>query len=171
LSNPHYLEKQTMTQALRLSPFFLLLLLAAAIVPWTRVQSAAPDVGKSTEAVVRDLAAEWSKAWLERDAAVLQRLWAEDFVYVEPSGRRFNKKEGLAGVKKSTEQLTSAVANSIDVRVYGGGTVAVDIGDFHEIGRNQEGKPFNRLSRFTNVWVLHGERWQCVSGHASNVSE
>ena len=51
----------------------------------------------------------------------------------------------------------------------GGGTVAVDIGDYKEIGTDKDGKPFERLSRFTNVWVLKEGKWQCVSGHASSV--
>ena len=50
-----------------------------------------------------------------------------------------------------------------------GGTVAVDIGDYKEIGTDKDGKPFERLSRFTNVWVLKEGKWQCVSGHASSV--
>jgi ketosteroid isomerase-like protein len=72
-------------------------------------------------------------------------------------------------MKKSTEKLTSAAASSIDVRVYGGGTVAVDIGDYKQVGQDKNGKPFDRLSRFTNVWILKDQQWQCVSGHASNV--
>ncbi len=72
-------------------------------------------------------------------------------------------------MKNSTEKLTSAVAGSSEVRVYGGGTVAVDIGDYKEVGTDKDGKPFERLSRFTNVWVLKEGKWQCVSGHASSV--
>ena len=60
-------------------------------------------------------------------------------------------------------------ASSIDVRVYAGGTVAVDIGDYKEAGKDKDGKPFERASRFTNVWVLKDGAWRCVSGHASAI--
>ena len=121
------------------------------------------------ESTIRILSGEWSKAMLQRDETTLERIWATDFIYVEPSGRRFNKAEGIADMKKSTEKLTSAAASSIDVRVYGGGTVVVDIGDYKQVGQDKNGKPFDRLSRFTNVWILKDQQWQCVSGHASNV--
>ena len=106
---------------------------------------------------------------LDRDAAILERIWSPDFVYVEPSGRRFTKAEGIADMKKSGERLTSAVADSIDVRTYAGGGVAVDIGTYTEAGTDAAGKPFERRTRFTNVWVRNGGAWQCVSGHASQL--
>jgi ketosteroid isomerase-like protein len=59
--------------------------------------------------------------------------------------------------------------SSIDVRVYGGGTVAVDIGDYAEAGTDKDGRPFERRTRFTNVWVLKDGAWQCVTGHASAI--
>jgi hypothetical protein len=47
----------------------------------------------------------------------------------------------------------------------GGGTVAVDIGDYAEAGTDKDGKPFERRTRFTHVWVLKDGSWQCVTGH------
>ena len=47
--------------------------------------------------------------------------------------------------------------------------MAVDIGDYKEVGRDKDGKAFDRTTRFTNVWVLKGGAWQCVSGHASQL--
>ena len=122
-----------------------------------------------TAAAIRKLSTDWSRAMLARDAAILERIWAPDFVYVEPSGRRFTKAEGIADMKKSGERLTSAVADSIDVRTYAGGGVAVDIGTYTEAGTDPAGKPFERRTRFTNVWVRNGGAWQCVSGHASQL--
>jgi len=101
--------------------------------------------------------------------SILERIWAPDFVYVEPSGHRFTKAEGIAALKTGGERHTVSAASSIDVRVYGGGTVAVDIGDYTEAGSDKNGKPFERTSRFTNVWVLKDGAWQCVSGHASAI--
>jgi hypothetical protein len=53
------------------------------------------------------------------------------------------------------------------VRVYGGGTVAVDIGDYREAAKDEVGNPYERRSRFTNFWVLRDGAWRCVSAHAS----
>lgn len=133
---------------------------AAAVTP---AQEAAIEAG------IKDLSTQWSAAYLKNDTSILERIWAPEFVYVEPSGHRFTKAEGIATLKSGGEQHTVSEASSIDVRVYGGGTVAVDIGDYKEAGRDKDGKPFERKSRFTNVWVLKNGAWQCVSGHASAI--
>lgn len=144
--------------------------MVAASGPAARGQAAvavSPAQEATIEAGIRDLSAQWSTAYLKNDPAILERIWAPDFVYVEPSGHRFTKAEGIAALKDRGEQHTISEASSIDVRVYGGGTVAVDIGDYTEAGRDKDGKPFERKSRFTNVWVLKDGAWRCVSGHAS----
>ena len=133
---------------------------AAAVTP---AQEAAIEAG------IKDLSTQWSTAYLKNDASILERIWAPDFVYVEPSGHRFTKAEGIAALKSGGERHTVSEASSIDVRVYGGGTVAVDIGDYTEAGKDKDGRPFERSSRFTNVWVLKDGAWRCVSGHASAI--
>jgi uncharacterized protein (TIGR02246 family) len=126
-----------------------------------------PAQEAAIEAGIKDLSSQWSTAFLKNDASILERIWAPDFVYVEPSGHRFTKAEGIAALKTGGERHTVSEASSIDVRVYGGGTVAVDIGDYKEAGKDKDGKSFERASRFTNVWVLKDGAWRCVSGHAS----
>ncbi len=147
-----------------------LLVMVIACGAAARAQSPAavtPAQEAAVEAGIKDLSAQWSIAYLKNDPTILERIWAPEFVYVEPSGHRFTKAEGIAALAKGGEQHTVSEASSIDVRVYGGGTVAVDIGDYREAGRGKDGKPFERKSRFTNVWVLKNNAWQCVSGHAS----
>jgi len=147
-----------------------LLVIVAACGHTARAQSPAavtPAQEATIEAAIKDLSTQWSTAYLKNDTSILERIWAPDFVYVEPSGHRFTKAEGIAALKAGGERHTASEASSIDVRVYGGGTVAVDIGDYREAGRDKDGKEFVRKSRFTNVWVLKNGAWQCVSGHAS----
>jgi len=151
-----------------------LLIVAATVLSHVAARAAAPAAVTSAqeEAIsqgIRDLSAQWSKAYLTNDPSILERIWASDFVYVEPSGHRFTKAEGIAALKAGGERHTVSEASSIDVRVYGGGTVAVDIGDYKEVGQDKDGKPFQRMSRFTNVWVLENGEWRCVSGHASAI--
>ena len=142
--------------------------MASATAAWAQSPAAVtPAQEAAIEAGIKDLSAQWSIAYLKNDPTILERIWAPEFVYVEPSGHRFTKAEGIAALAKGGEQHTVSEASSIDVRVYGGGTVAVDIGDYKEAGKDKDGKPFERASRFTNVWVLKEGAWQCVSGHAS----
>ena len=161
-----------MVHSRALTQSFLSLSIAFACGSVALAQSATnvtPAQEAAIEASIKDLSAQWSTAYLKNDTSILERIWAPDFVYVEPSGHRFTKAEGIAALKTGGERHTVSEASSIDVRVYGGGTVAVDIGDYKEAGRDKDGKPFERASRFTNVWVLKDGVWQCVSGHASMI--
>ena len=160
------LHVRTITRGLLLVSF------AVACCPVTHGQSVAgvtPAQEAAIEAGIKELSTQWSTAYLKNDPSILERIWAPDFVYVEPSGHRFTKAEGIAALKASGEKHTVSEASSIDVRLYGGGTVAVDIGDYREAGSDKDGKPFERRSRFTNVWVLKDGAWRCVSGHASMI--
>ena len=143
---------------------------AAFACPSVHAQSAGtvtPAQEAAIEAGIKDLSMQWSTALLKKDAAILERIWAPDFVEIAPSGERSTKADGIAALKTGKGQPTLSELASIDVRVYGGGTVAVDIGDYREAGKDKDGKPYDRRSRFTNVWVLKDGAWRCVSAHAS----
>jgi len=72
---------------------------------------------------------------LARAVVLVAGMRIRDFIYVEPSGHRFTKAAGVAAIKTGGERHAVSDASSIDVRVYGGGTVAVDIGDYKEAGK------------------------------------
>lgn len=65
-------------------------------------QAPKPTANKSQESIaatIKALSTDWSTAMLKGDASILERIWATDFIYVEPNGKRFNKVEGIAGMK------------------------------------------------------------------------
>lgn len=59
---------------------------------------------------------QWATAILKKDAAILERIWAPDFVDVAPSGERFSKADGIAAIKTGKRQPTRSELSSIDVR-------------------------------------------------------
>ena len=163
---PDRLPKEVLSMTRRFLTLFLMVAIGSFAFAQSKPAGAKAQPG-SIEQTLRALSDEWSNATIKHDTAVFKRIWAADFVYVEPSGRVFNKEEGIADEAKSTDKVTSAEVSNFIVRVYGGDTVAVTMGDFRQIGRDKDGKPFDRKTRFTNVWVLQKGSWQCVSGHAS----
>jgi ketosteroid isomerase-like protein len=152
---------------------FMLVTAMLVAVPEVLAKAPSASAGESQKetisVIIRNQSKDWAQAILTKDASILERIWASDFIYVLPSAGRFNKTEGIADMINNTDQLTASVVSSIDVRVYGGGTVAVDIGDWKRVGHDKDGKPFEWNTRFTNVWVLNEGHWQCVNGQASNI--
>jgi ketosteroid isomerase-like protein len=141
---------------------FLLVSIALACCSVAHAQSATaviPAEEAAIEAGIKDLSMQWSTAILKKDPAIIARILASDFVSVEPSGQRFTKAEVLAALITDGGQPTVSEASPNDVRVYGGGTVAAAIGDYKEAGTSKDGKPYERRSRFANVWVLEDGAW------------
>ena len=123
--------------------------------------------------VITKLDQQWSKVSITRDIDHLKRIWADDFSYTNSDGTVLDKEANLAQIEDDTDTYASSVTAPFKVRVYGK-NFAVTGGDYHATGKDKDGKPFSRKSRFTSVWVRKqmstGERkWQCVSDHASKL--
>ena len=81
------MESTTMLHARFITCGFLFL--AVAIVggtaPGIQAVSAVPEAEEAAiAATIKKLSAEWSAAYLKNDPSILERIWAPDFVYVEP---------------------------------------------------------------------------------------
>src|SRR5262245_54439577 len=110
----------------------VLLLVVGSSLHAQAVKPAGAPASTGFEQTLRPLSDQWAKVSISRDAALLRRIFADDFLYVEPSGRTFNKTEGIADLAKSTDVTASAEVSNFKVRVYAGGTVAITMGDDHE---------------------------------------
>ena len=81
---------------------FMVAVVVAGACPVASAQSAGkvtPAQEAAIEAGIKELSTQWSKAILEKDATILERIWAPDFTFVEPSGARFTRAEGIADLK------------------------------------------------------------------------
>jgi ketosteroid isomerase-like protein len=123
--------------------------------------------------VITKLDQQWSQTALTKDTAFLESIWADDIRFTQPDGKVNDKEATLAQIEDDTDTYASSVTAPFKVRVYGK-NFAVTAGDYHETGKDKDGKPFSRKFRFTDVWVRKqmstGERkWQCVSDHSSKL--
>ena len=53
----------------------------------------------------------------------------------------------------------------MDVRVFGG-QFAVATGVSTETGKDKAGQTFKRSFRWTDIWVMRKDQWQCVASQA-----
>ena len=125
------------------------------------------EAEKITE-VITKLDQQWAKASITKDTAFLKSIWANDFSSTDEFGKVFDKEAALASFEDNTDTVTSAVTAPFRVRVYGK-NFAVARGDYHETGKDKDGKPFSRKFRFTNVWVKKNGAWKVVAGHSSQL--
>src|SRR3954469_24808311 len=121
-----------------------------------------------TESVVeriRKVDEERIQAQLHADAAALDRLYADDFIGVGPSGTVRTKPQVIADFTSGTVKFESTTTDELQVRVYG--NTAVETG-LSTMKGEDKGKTVHQDTRFTRVWVKQQGRWLLVANHYSS---
>src|SRR3954447_2789365 len=127
---------------------------------------AVSPIKKSTpEATIREMENQWEASVMRHDPSIAQAYLAEDFRGVSSTGKLMSKANLLGELKKDTEAYTSTKTGKVDVRVFNG-QFAVATGTSIEAGKSKDGKDFKRTFRWTDVWALRQDKWQCVASQA-----
>ena len=135
--------------------------------PSTSPASAAlmPTKKSTPEATIRDIEDKWEASVMRHDSSVAQAYLADDFRGVSSKGKLMSKANLLSEIKKDTDVYSSTKNGKVDVRVFGG-EFAVATGTSTEAGKDKAGQAFKRTFRWTDVWVLRKDKWQCVASQA-----
>jgi RNA polymerase sigma factor (sigma-70 family) len=104
------------------------------------------------------------RAWVEaiprRDAAIVDRILADDFEGIDPVGNVFTKATYLPDLRNGVFSNQPIELDEIKVRLYGTTAVVTSRIKIH-------GYPSG--GRMTNVYASRRGRWQCVASHASGL--
>ena len=115
----------------------------------------------SSEKEVREMIEKYRTALLQRDIPALEKIWADDYVFVNASGEVVTKTQRLANVKSGATKLESInKEENITVRVYQNSAVATSR---VAIKGKYGGQPTGGQYRSMHVWVKGPEGWQLVS--------
>ena len=128
-------------------------------------QSASRDQRSSVEQAIRQLDNERIQAQIGADAAALDRIYADDFIGVGPSGTVRTKPQVISDFTSGDLKFQSITTDDVQVRVYE--NTAVETGLSTMVGQDK-GKAVPRDTRFTRVWVKQQGRWRLVANHYSS---
>ena len=113
---------------------------------------------------------QYRTALMKRDRAALERIWADDYTFVNATGAVRTKAERLANVKSGATNLdTIEQEPNPKVRVYGG-DVAVMI-DRVTLKGQYSGKATSGQFQSTFVWVKQPSGWQLVCNQITPVTD
>jgi uncharacterized protein (TIGR02246 family) len=117
------------------------------------------------ELALLQLERDWSEAAVKKDAAVLDRILANEF---QASYSVFvgNKKQFLASLKSDTTKIESSVASDMKALVFGDQAIVHGLSTEK---RSMAGKDTSGQDRFTDVFAKREGRWQCVTGYSIKV--
>ena len=127
-------------------------------------QSASRDQRSSVERAIRKLDNERIQAQIGADAITLDRIYADDFIGVGPSGTVRTKSQVISDFTSGDLKFKSITTDEVQVRVYG--KTAVETGLSTMVGQDKS-KIVPRNTRFTRVWVEQKGRWRLVANHYS----
>ena len=123
------------------------------------------DQRRSVEQAIRQLDNERIQAQIGADAVALDRIYADDFIGVGPSGTVRTKPQVIADFTSGNLKFQSISTDEVQVRVYE--NAAVETGLSTMVGQDK-GKAVPRDTRFTRVWVKQQGRWRLVANHYSS---
>jgi len=113
------------------------------------------------EQEVRQMIQKYRSALLQRDIPVLEKIWADDYVFVNASGEVLTKAQRLSNLKSGATSLDSInEEENITVRVYQNSAVVTSR---VTLKGQYSGKQISGQYRSTLVWVKGPAGWQLVS--------
>src|SRR5436853_7679778 len=138
--------------------------LAATSIAIEQEQSAGRDQRSSVEQTIRQMDNERIQAQIHADATALNRIYAEDFIGIGPSGTLRTKPQVISDFTAGHLKFQSITTDEVQVRVYE--NTAVETGLSTMVGQDK-GKAVPRDTRFTRVWIKQQGRWRLVANHYS----
>jgi uncharacterized protein (TIGR02246 family) len=142
----------------------VLIFLAAAIAAGQE-KGETRDQSRAVEQAIRNLDNERIQAQIHADAAALERIYADDFIGIGPSGTVRTKPQVIADFTSGDLKFQSITTDEVQVRVYG--NAAVETG-LSTMNGQDKGKTVPRDTRFTRVWITQQGRWRLVANHYSS---
>jgi uncharacterized protein (TIGR02246 family) len=127
-------------------------------------QRASRDQPSGVEQAIRQLDKERIRAQIGADPVALDRIYADDFIGVGPSGTVRTKAQVISDFTSGSLRFQSITTDEVQVRVYD--NTAVETGLSTMIGQDK-GRAVPRDTRFTRVWIKQQGRWHLVANHYS----
>jgi ketosteroid isomerase-like protein len=121
-----------------------------------------------SEQEVRQMIEKYRTALLKRDASALEKIWADDYVFVTAAGDVLTKAQRVENIKSGATTLDSInEEENIIVRVYQNSAVATSR---VTIKGQYGGQPTSGQYRSTHVWVKGPAGWQLVSNQLTTLA-
>lgn len=111
----------------------------------------------------------WNQAWLEKDAELVDKMMADEYVYVAPNGQLLDRQTILKVIGSASYRLDRSTRTEMIIKPVGNDSGAV-------VFRSQaegayDGKSFKDDLRCTSLCARRGDEWQIVLEHCSPNNE
>ena len=151
-----------MKRCIRYLPIAIFLLLA------TFGESADRQQNSDSKREVWEALQNYETAFIKRDVAALEKIWADDSIFVNASGEVLTKEQNLANIKSGATELDTMIEeDGMMVRVYQNSAVTTAA---VTIKGQYSGRHVNGLYRSTLFWVKGPSGWQLACDQLTALS-
>ena len=152
-----------------MKPVLLAGLISFVALPLALSQTPSSTDNKTAEQEVRTAIEQYRTALMKGDTAALERIWAEDYTFINASGAVLTKAERLANQKSGATKLgTIETDPNMKIRIYGG-DVAIAISRVTIKGQ-YSGKATSGQFQASIVWAKTPSGWQLVCNQITPVT-
>jgi hypothetical protein len=114
------------------------------------------------------LSQRWFQAWLDKDAGTVDRLAADDYMYVAPNGAIFDRQKILEIIRSPGYRLERGTRTEVVVRGLGQ-EAAVERHHYQGAG-SFEGQSFTDDQQCVMIWEKQAGEWRLVMEQCSFAS-
>jgi hypothetical protein len=116
-------------------------------------------------AELQALSEQWFQAWLVKDAAVVERLAAADYLYVSPGGLVLDRAAILGIIRSPSYRLDHGARTEVVVRPVGNSAVVVR--SRYQGAGSYAGTSFTDDHRCVMIWENQDGEWRLVMEQCS----
>jgi ketosteroid isomerase-like protein len=142
-------------------------MIAAALAFGMAASAAAADASASEIAELRAFADAFDAAQIAQDRAALERMVADDLVFIDGSGKRYGKAffiDGWTGADDDYDPVTLKDRVILPIGADAGLASAETV-----VSGRSAGKPFRVRIRFTDIFRRRGDTWQATYIHVTRM--
>jgi ketosteroid isomerase-like protein len=137
------------------------IVITIALLPFASGNAQQKPTDTKSEQEVRQMIEKYRTALVQHDIATLEKIWADDYVFVNASGEVMTKAQRLESLKSSATSFESInEEENLTVRVYQNSAVATGR---VTIKGQYSGQTASGQYRSTHVWVSGPSGWQLVA--------
>ena len=121
---------------------------------------------EDVQQTIRTLEDQLDKAFLARDEATLEKLWAPEYFVTNSLGQTVPRDSWLAGLRAGRADFSKVTTADLLTRVYD--QTAVVTGRRSRTG-TFDGKDFSDDLRFIHVWIRTRDGWRLVASQSTAI--
>ena len=148
-------------------------MVAVAFMAWAPVALAQAPASKGNPndpvEQVRRLETQYGEALIKKDIATLQRIWSDDYQFINGSGALLNKAQRLENVRSTQTEIRAVQETDVRIRLVGGNTAVLT--SHLVLTARYSGQEASGEYRNTAIWVKNQGSWQMVSNQITPIAK